>query len=93
MVLTDNCEVCGATYSSTELNNAKSAISGATPITKDSEHYFFDLPQFLVKVFVKVNGLFVAQLLKTCHITNRRIQPNIEVFTLYTWYLKAKIRK
>jgi methionyl-tRNA synthetase len=38
--------VCGATYSSTELNNAKSAISGATPITKDSEHYFFDLPQF-----------------------------------------------
>ena len=42
----DNCEVCGATYSSTELNNAKSAISGATPITKDSEHYFFDLPQF-----------------------------------------------
>lgn len=42
----DNCEVCGATYSPIELKNAKSAISGATPITKDSEHYFFDLPQF-----------------------------------------------
>ncbi len=42
----DNCEVCGATYSPTELKNAKSAISDATPITKDSEHYFFDLPQF-----------------------------------------------
>ena len=42
----DNCEVCGATYSPTELINAKSAVSGATPITKDSEHYFFDLPQF-----------------------------------------------
>jgi methionyl-tRNA synthetase len=42
----DNCEVCGATYSPTELLNAKSAISGATPISKDSEHYFFDLPQF-----------------------------------------------
>ncbi len=42
----DNCEVCGATYSPTELKNAKSAISGAIPITKDSEHYFFDLPQF-----------------------------------------------
>lgn len=42
----DNCEVCGATYSPIELINAKSAISGATPITKDSEHYFFDLPQF-----------------------------------------------
>lgn len=42
----DNCEVCGATYLPTELKNAKSAVSGATPITKDSEHYFFDLPQF-----------------------------------------------
>ena len=46
----DNCEVCGATYSPTELKNAKSAISGATPITKDSEHYFFDLPQFKVQL-------------------------------------------
>ena len=42
----DNCEVCGATYSTTELKNAKSVISGAVPIEKDSEHYFFDLPQF-----------------------------------------------
>jgi len=42
----DNCEACGATYSTTELKNAKSVISGATPIEKDSEHYFFDLPQF-----------------------------------------------
>ena len=42
----DNCEVCGSTYSTTELKNAKSVISGATPIEKDSEHYFFDLPQF-----------------------------------------------
>lgn len=46
----DNCEVCGATYSPTELKNAKSAISGTTPITKDSEHYFFDLPQFEVQL-------------------------------------------
>ena len=42
----DNCEVCGATYSTTEIKNAKSVISGAKPIEKDSEHYFFDLPQF-----------------------------------------------
>lgn len=42
----DNCEVCGATYSTTELKNSRSVISGATPIEKDSEHYFFDLPQF-----------------------------------------------
>lgn len=42
----DNCEVCGATYSPTDLIDAVSAISGATPIEKDSEHYFFDLPRF-----------------------------------------------
>jgi len=46
----DNCEVCGATYSTTEIKNAKSVISGATPIEKDSEHYFFDLPQFEKKL-------------------------------------------
>ena len=42
----DNCEACGATYATTELKNARSVVSGAIPIEKDSEHYFFDLPQF-----------------------------------------------
>ena len=42
----DNCEVCGATYSPTDLINPKSAISGATPIEKESEHFFFKLPEF-----------------------------------------------
>ncbi len=42
----DNCEACGATYSPTELINPVSALSGQPPIQKDSEHYFFDLPQF-----------------------------------------------
>lgn len=42
----DNCEVCGATYDPTDLINPVSAISGATPITKDSEHYFFKLANF-----------------------------------------------
>ena len=42
----DNCEVCGATYAPTDLIDAVSAISGAKPIEKDSEHYFFDLPRF-----------------------------------------------
>ena len=42
----DNCEVCGATYSPTELKNAVSAVSGAKPIEKDSEHFFFKLPDF-----------------------------------------------
>ncbi len=42
----DNCEVCGATYSPTDLINPKSVISGATPIPKESEHFFFKLPEF-----------------------------------------------
>lgn len=42
----DNCEICGATYSPTELINPVSAISGVAPIQKDSEHYFFDLPRY-----------------------------------------------
>lgn len=42
----DNCEVCGATYSPTELIDPRSAVSGATPVMKESEHFFFDLPQF-----------------------------------------------
>ncbi len=42
----DNCEKCGATYAPTELKDPKSAISGATPVLKDSKHFFFDLPAF-----------------------------------------------
>ena len=42
----DNCEACGATYSPTELKNPVSAISGATPIEKESEHYFFCLDHY-----------------------------------------------
>ena len=42
----DNCESCGATYAPTELLDAVSAISGAKPIEKESEHYFFDLPRY-----------------------------------------------
>ncbi|BCL74955.1 methionine--tRNA ligase [Jeongeupia sp. HS-3] len=39
----DNCEVCGATYGPTELKNPYSAVSGATPVLRDSEHFFFRL--------------------------------------------------
>ena len=39
----DNCEVCGAVYSPTELKNPYSALSGATPVLKSSEHFFFRL--------------------------------------------------
>ncbi|MCQ8897278.1 methionine--tRNA ligase [Limnobacter humi] len=39
----DSCEVCGATYQPTELKNAYSTVSGATPVRKSSDHYFFRL--------------------------------------------------
>jgi len=42
----DNCEVCGASYSPNELKNPVSAVSGATPVDRDSEHYFFKLANF-----------------------------------------------
>jgi len=42
----DNCEACGATYSPTDLKNPVSAVSGATPVEKNSEHLFFQLSDF-----------------------------------------------
>ncbi len=42
----DSCEVCGATYSPTELINPRSVVSGATPIEKESLQYFFRLSDF-----------------------------------------------
>lgn len=42
----DNCESCGATYSPMDLIDPVSVISGATPIEKASEHFFFKLPEF-----------------------------------------------
>ncbi|HEB59891.1 MAG TPA: methionine--tRNA ligase [Gammaproteobacteria bacterium] len=42
----DSCEHCGATYAPTELIDPVSAISGATPVERESEHYFFELEHF-----------------------------------------------
>jgi methionyl-tRNA synthetase len=42
----DNCEHCGATYAPTDLINPTSVVSGATPVLRDSEHYFFELGKF-----------------------------------------------
>ena len=55
----DNCESCGATYSPSDLINPKSAISGATPIQKDSTHLFFKLPDFeeLLKQWTRSGSL------------------------------------
>ncbi|MCP4043810.1 MAG: methionine--tRNA ligase, partial [Gammaproteobacteria bacterium] len=42
----DSCEVCGATYSPTELINPVSALSGKPPVERESEHYFVKLGDF-----------------------------------------------
>jgi methionyl-tRNA synthetase len=42
----DNCEVCSAIYSPTELKNPISVLSGTKPIEKESEHYFFKLQNY-----------------------------------------------
>ncbi|WP_020559627.1 methionine--tRNA ligase [Thiofilum flexile] len=42
----DNCEVCGATYSPTDMKNPISTVSGTKPIEKETEHYFFKLGDF-----------------------------------------------
>ncbi|KFZ31933.1 methionine--tRNA ligase [Pseudidiomarina salinarum] len=55
----DNCDVCGATYAPTDLKNPKSAVSGATPELRESEHYFFDLPAFsdMLKAWTRSGSL------------------------------------
>jgi methionyl-tRNA synthetase len=55
----DNCDSCGATYSTTDLINPRSAVSGATPIMKDTEHFFFDLPAFegMLKTWIHSGSL------------------------------------
>ena len=42
----DNCENCGAAYSPTDLKNPRSVVSGAAPVMRDSEHFFFELSRF-----------------------------------------------
>jgi methionyl-tRNA synthetase len=49
----DSCEVCGATYAPTDLKNPYSAVSGATPVRKSSEQYFFKLSDPRCAAFLK----------------------------------------
>ncbi len=42
----DNCEVCGAAYAPTDLKNPRSVVSGAEPVLKESEHFFFEVSKF-----------------------------------------------
>lgn len=49
----DNCESCGAAYAPTELKNPYSAVSGAKPVLKTSEHYFFRLSDERAVAFLR----------------------------------------
>ena len=49
----DNCEACGAAYAPTELKNPRSAVSGATPVLRASEHYFFRLSDARAVAFLR----------------------------------------
>lgn len=49
----DSCEVCGSTYAPTDLKNAYSTVSGATPVRKASEHYFFKLSDKRCEEFLR----------------------------------------
>jgi methionyl-tRNA synthetase len=49
----DNCESCGAVYSPTDLKNPYSALSGATPVLKQSSHFFFQLSSPRAIAFLK----------------------------------------
>jgi methionyl-tRNA synthetase len=62
----DSCEVCGAVYSPTELKNPYSALSGATPVMKKSEHYFF-----------KLSSPRCVEFLKEWTSTPGRLQPEV----------------
>ena len=49
----DNCEVCGAAYTPSDLRNPYSAVSGAKPELRSSEHYFFRLSDERCQQFLK----------------------------------------
>ncbi|MEJ2576545.1 MAG: methionine--tRNA ligase, partial [Gammaproteobacteria bacterium] len=55
----DNCEVCGASYSPAELKNPYSAVSGAKPVDRESDHYFFKLADFedMLKAWTRAGHL------------------------------------
>jgi methionyl-tRNA synthetase len=50
----DNCEVCGAAYAPTDLINPYSAVSGAKPELRDSDHYFFKLSDKRCQEFLRL---------------------------------------
>ncbi|BAP54439.1 methionyl-tRNA synthetase [Thioploca ingrica] len=76
----DHCEACGATYSPTELKNPVSAISGATPIEKDSEHFFVNLANFetMLKEWTSSGSLQ----LETQHKVNEFFEAGLQAWDI-----------
>lgn len=62
----DSCEVCGAVYAATELINPYSTLTGATPVMKSSEHYFFRLSDPKCRDFLRQWAL-----------DDKRLQPEV----------------
>ena len=62
----DSCEVCGAVYAPTELKNPYSALSGAVPLMKSSEHFFF-----------KLSDQKCVDFLREWAFTEGRLQPEV----------------
>jgi methionyl-tRNA synthetase len=58
----DNCESCGAVYAPTDLKNPYSALSGATPVLKHAEHFFFKLSDPRCVEFLQYWSLFIHHL-------------------------------
>ena len=76
----DSCESCGAVYSPTEVKNPYSALSGATPVLKQSEHYFFKLSDPRCVEFLE----------KWTHDTGR-LQPEV-LNKIKEWFAKVSGR-
>ncbi|MGA1875365.1 MAG: methionine--tRNA ligase [bacterium] len=66
----DNCEVCNATYATTDLVDAYCAICHASPIRKESDHYFFRLSYY-------------ANRLRSWLVGNKYIQEEIKNYILH----------
>ena len=66
----DNCEVCGTTYSPTELIKPYSAVSGATPVLKESEHFFFKLGECVDYLQQWTSG--------STTLANGKVQPHLQ---------------
>ena len=66
----DNCEVCGTTYSPTELIKPYSAVSGATPVLKESEHFFFKLGECADYLKQWTSG--------STRLVDGRVQPHLQ---------------